>query len=97
MLHESISEHKRLREKEGKKKVLGTIMVSRAGKPLKLSIWISSQGGREWLALSAVTELTTHAHTHTLTHTHNDSSLTGKGSGVQLKHVYLYLKLTVAS
>lgn len=63
-------------------------MVSKVGNPLKLSIWISSKGGREWLALTAVTELAT----HTQTHAHDDSSLTGKGSGVQLKHVYMYLK-----
>lgn len=62
-------------------------MVSRVGNPLKISIWISSQGGREWLAFAAVTELTTHTYTNTQKDTHNDSSPTGKGSGVQLKHV----------
>lgn len=46
-------------------------MVSREGNPLKLPIWISSQGGREWLALTAVTELTTHTHAHSHTMTHS--------------------------
>lgn len=44
-------------------------MVARMGNPLKISIWISSKGGRKWLAFAAVTGLTTHTHTPTNTHT----------------------------
>lgn len=56
-------------------------MVSRVGSPPKVSIWISSQGGNEWLTPSAVTELTAHwrAHTHVCTYTHAMTHLDRKG------------------